>query len=454
MINDFLKFGYAAILTVIVIALAVDLVWGLAAGLAVALLGLLGLFLLHLRRFKRFVLWLEGTELEDWPKSEGVWESIYRKVYTARKKTEKNQAKLEEKELRFRSTLNDLPDGVVLMRKDFEIRWINRIAVRDLSLNKRQDIGRKLADVIHSEELMTHIRSEKWGESLMLSLPDGRTLEVRVISAGSKYTVVVTRDITESKRIDDFRRDFVANVSHELRTPLTVIKGFLELTEENSTLSQEDRLHLKMMSEQAERMSSLVDDLLTLSRLERDSAPAGRDPIDMLEVMTEAVAEGRMVSGGRHEIRIDKVACEWVLGDRKELRSAVTNLVTNAVRYTPEHGKVSLSWEVTDQGGVLSVSDNGIGIAPEDIPRVTERFYRVDKSRSRETGGTGLGLAIVKHVLFRHQAQLQIESEIGKGSTFKIVIPKVRLLDEEEELLGAPAEAAERSVISKSDLIH
>ena len=414
MINDFLKFGYAAILTVIVIALAVDLVWGLAAGLAVALLGLLGLFLLHLRRFKRFVLWLEGTELEDWPKSEGVWESIYRKVYTARKKTEKNQAKLEEKELRFRSTLNDLPDGVVLMRKDFEIQWINRIAVRDLSLNKRQDIGRKLADVIHSEELMTHIRSEKWGESLMLSLPDGRTLEVRVISAGSKYTVVVTRDITESKRIDDFRRDFVANVSHELRTPLTVIKGFLELTEENSTLSQEDRLHLKMMSEQAERMSSLVDDLLTLSRLERDSAPAGRDPIDMLEVMTDAVAEG----------------------------------------YTPEHGKVSLSWEVTDQGGVLSVSDNGIGIAPEDIPRVTERFYRVDKSRSRETGGTGLGLAIVKHVLFRHQAQLQIESEIGKGSTFKIVIPKVRLLDEEEELLGAPAGAAERSVISKSDLIH
>lgn len=275
MISDFLKFGYAAILTVIVIGLAVDLVWGLAAGLAVALLGLLGLFLLHLQRFKRFVLWLEGKELEDWPKSDGVWESIYRKVYTARKKTEKNQAKLEEKELRFRSTLNDLPDGVVLMRKDFEIQWINRIAVRDLSLDKNKDIGRRLADVIHSEELMTHIRSEKWGESLMLSLPDGRTLEVRVISAGSKYTVVVTRDITESKRIDDFRRDFVANVSHELRTPLTVIKGFLELTEENSTLSQEDRLHLKMMSEQAERMSSLVDDLLTLSRLERDSAPGG-----------------------------------------------------------------------------------------------------------------------------------------------------------------------------------
>lgn len=141
MISDFLKFGYAAILTVIVIGLAVDLVWGLAAGLAVALLGLLGLFLLHLQRFKRFVLWLEGKELEDWPKSDGVWESIYRKVYTARKKTEKNQAKLEEKELRFRSTLNDLPDGVVLMRKDFEIQWINRIAVRDLSLDKNKDIA-------------------------------------------------------------------------------------------------------------------------------------------------------------------------------------------------------------------------------------------------------------------------------------------------------------------------
>lgn len=437
MIGDFLKFGYAAVALIILVSLVADLLWGLMIGFAVGFFGLLFAFLLHLKRFKDFVLWLERPQLEEHPRSGGVWMSIYSKVYEARKKTEKNQAKLEEKELRFRQTLSALPDGVVLLRKDLVIQWLNRMAERDLSLDPQKDIGRKITEVFPNEAFIQHINSDQWSQRKLIDLLDGRVLEVRVISAGKKYTVVVTRDITESKRIEDFRRDFVGNVSHELRTPLTVIKGFLELATENPNLNKEDRLHWEMMLEQAERMGVLVDDLLTLSRLERDAAPAAKEEIDVAEILEDAVAEGRMVSGGNHQICITHADATEILGDFKEMRSAVTNLVTNAVRYTPKDGTIELSWEVSGEQGVLSVKDNGIGIAPEDIPRVTERFYRVDKSRSRDTGGTGLGLAIVKHVLFRHQAQLQIESELGKGSTFKIIISKARLkepiLDEAPE---------------------
>ena len=206
--------------------------------------------------------------------------------------TDKNHTKFEEKELRFRQTLSALPDGVVLLRKDLVIQWMNRIAERDLSLDPEKDVGKKLTDVFTNPEFIQHIQSERWKARQLIDLPDGRVLEVRVISAGKKYTVVVTRDITESKRIDDFRRDFVGNVSHELRTPLTVIQGFLELATENPNLNEEDRLHWEMMLEQAERMRALVDDLLALSRLEQDAAPASRELIDVDEILEEAVAEG------------------------------------------------------------------------------------------------------------------------------------------------------------------
>ena len=197
----------------------------------------------------------------------------------------------------------------------------------------------------------------------------------------------------------------------------------MELATENPNLNEEDRLHWEMMLEQAERMRALVDDLLALSRLEQDAAPASRELIDVDEILEEAAAEGRMISGGAHEIKITKVAPEGILGDFKDMRSAVTNLVTNAVRYTPKDGKIELSWEVKDDHGILSVKDNGIGIAPEHIPRVTERFYRVDKARSRDTGGTGLGLAITKSVVSLHNGEIKLYSKVGEGTTFTLRIP-------------------------------
>lgn len=339
------------------------------------------------------------------------------------KKSHKKFEKAEEKELRFKQTLRALPDGVVLMSKDWEIQWLNPMAERDLHLDAQADIGKKIQTCYPDGEFLN--KMIKGDGSLQTESLEGRVIEVRVIFAGSKYRILVTRDVTEQKRSEDFRRDFVANVSHELRTPLTVIKGFLELAE-NWPLNQQQLKHLELMYEQVERMGALVNDLLTLSRLERDSAPAVKEPIDLVALLTDAAVDGRFISQGHHSIVLEHIERVKILGDIIEMKSAVTNLVSNAVRYTSQGGTIVISTFINDEGLVISVKDNGIGISAEAIPRVTERFYRVDKSRSRETGGTGLGLAIVKHVLFRHQARLKILSELGKGSDFQIILPKDR----------------------------
>lgn len=340
------------------------------------------------------------------------------------KKLQKKVIKAEGKELRFKQTLRALPDGVILMSDNWDIQWMNPIAERDLHLDAEHDIGKKFHACYPNGEVLKNILKGK--RQIETQNIHGRIVEIRVISAGTKYKVLVTRDVTEEKRSEEFRRDFVANVSHELRTPLTVIKGFLELSEAWQ-LTEQQRKHLQLMYEQVERMGTLVNDLLTLSRLERDSAPAAREPINLIKLLTESAIDGRFISQGNHSIILEHLDNATVLGDPVEMKSAIINLVSNAVRYTPQGGQITISSHRSEGGLAISVKDNGIGIAQEAIPRVTERFYRVDKSRSRETGGTGLGLAIVKHVLFRHQSHLKITSELGKGSNFQIVIPNDRI---------------------------
>ncbi len=341
------------------------------------------------------------------------------------KKTQRKVCKAVGKELRFKQTLGALPDGVVLFVKDWVIDWINPIAARDLGLDAENDIGRRITDFYPDQRLVEGLRDGALERPISLTTKAGRILDARIISAGKKYKVLVTRDVTEHKRADDFRRDFVANVSHELRTPLTVLKGFLELSQDSQSTDQE-KLHYKLMVEQVKRMGTLVDDLLTLSKLEQQSNPAGREIVKVMPMLLEAAEEGRILSQSRHTIIVQGDESRILFGDKREIKSAVTNLVSNAVRYTPTGGEIFVSCTYGSEGTVISVRDNGIGLAPEDIPRVTERFYRVDKSRSRDTGGTGLGLAIVKHILFRHQARLSIASEVGKGSDFKMIFPKDR----------------------------
>jgi two-component system phosphate regulon sensor histidine kinase PhoR len=264
-------------------------------------------------------------------------------------------------------------------------------------------------------------------------------LEVRVIEVERTRLMVISRDITQREQVDAMRRDFIANVSHELRTPLTVVNGFMEILLDAQHEDEATRRHhLTLMQEQAQRMSRLVEDLLTLSRLESSESSLAEEVVDVQALMRDVAAEATALSHGRHRIELQPARAH-LRGNPEELRSAFANLVSNAIRYTPDGGAITLAWRAeADGGGRFEVRDTGIGVAPEHIARLTERFYRVDKSRSRETGGTGLGLAIVKHVLLRHDARLDIQSELGAGSTFAAVFPASRIVAP----LSAPAHAA------------
>ena len=257
----------------------------------------------------------------------------------------------------------------------------------------------------------------------------GHTLALQVISFGEDQKLLLSRDITQLERLETMRRDFIANVSHELKTPLTVVLGFIEtLIDAHPDLPHEEAAtYLNLAMQQAQRMQRLVDDLLTLSALETDSPPPSEERVDMHALLAEVRRDCEALSAGRHRIEMDFGRPAVILGSAKELRSAFVNLASNAVRYTPDGGVIKLAWRLDDGGGTFSVEDNGIGIEAHHIPRLTERFYRIDRGRSREMGGTGLGLAIVKHVLTRHQAALDIASEPGAGSRFTCRFPARRV---------------------------
>lgn len=257
---------------------------------------------------------------------------------------------------------------------------------------------------------------------------DNWVLSVKIIAYGSNKLLLISRDITQLERIENMRRDFVANVSHELRTPLTVVNGFVETMHDMPHLENDmARRALQLMGEQTHRMKSLVDDLLTLSRLENEQNPLREETVEIRSLMEEVYRQGELLSDGKHLLQLQIESNANLAGSREELRSAFTNLLTNAIRYTPQDGEITLSWSERDGQLVFAVQDSGIGIAAQHIPRLTERFYRVDRSRSRETGGTGLGLAIVKHIAMRHQAKLDVVSGEGTGSTFSLIFPGKRI---------------------------
>jgi two-component system phosphate regulon sensor histidine kinase PhoR len=266
-------------------------------------------------------------------------------------------------------------------------------------------------------------------EPLTLPAPgnDSRILQMEVTRYGRDEALVIVRDITRLHNLEQMRRDFVANVSHELRTPLTVIAGYLETLEGSGMAPAAWERPLSQMQEQTERMTSLVNDLLLLARLETSERDGGQQRVSVGELIQRVAREAEGVSGGRHEIRVDWEGDSTISGDATELHSAFANLAMNAVRYSPEGGPITLRWRVDGQGGHYAVTDSGIGIDPIHIPRLTERFYRVDAGRSRDAGGTGLGLAIVKHVLLRHGASMSVESTPGKGSTFSLHFPAQKL---------------------------
>jgi len=383
----------------------------------------------HARHMSALRNWLRRPELERLPRGRGVWEEALAELHRFLKRRDAEHDSLAQSLARFGAAVRALPDGVVILDREQRIEWSNPTAAHHFGIDPRRDLGQPVMNLIRQPDFVTYLAAGEFGQPLVLRTRD-KTLSLRVIEFGDAQKLLNSRDVTADERIDIMRRDFVANVSHELKTPVTVLSGFVEtLSDESFPMSPSQRnRYLAMMAEQAMRMQHLVEDLLTLSALESSAAPTDEQPIEVRPFLERLTEEARALSAGRHRIESAVQEDCRLVGSAAELHSAFSNLVSNAVRYTPAGGAVRLAWRLADGGGTFSVSDSGIGIEARHIPRLTERFYRVDSGRSRETGGTGLGLAIVKHALTRHQAILDVVSEPGRGSTFSALFPPGRVL--------------------------
>jgi two-component system phosphate regulon sensor histidine kinase PhoR len=411
------------------------LVWAIGGELPAALFfgaGILLRLFHHLRNLAAFDRWLSNADAREVPEGTGMWEDLFsvldKLVKQRRKAREQYASALRQME----QAISALPEGVVILGEADRIEWCNPLAESHFGLDGNRDIGQQITYLARQPEFVQYLSKNDYAEPLVLR--DTRhgelVLSIKLIAYGIRKRLLISRDITHLERIETMRRDFVANVSHELRTPLTVVNGFVETMQDMPNLENVmARRALQLMGDQTSRMESLVDDLLTLSRLENEQNVLQEERVDVQGLMRTLLEDGHSLSNGQHQLRLEIASDAQIGGCSSELHSAFGNLVTNAIRYTPTGGEVVMRWsEQPDGHTVFCVKDSGIGIAPQHISRLTERFYRVDRSRSRETGGTGLGLAIVKHIAIRHQAQLNIASEEGKGSTFSIVFPAKRKL--------------------------
>jgi two-component system phosphate regulon sensor histidine kinase PhoR len=412
------------------LALVCGFVAGRAWGWGVLAAGFALLLLRHLRQLAALTRWLAQPTPATIPDGSGPWDFVFSSLYRQTRAGGQQQFRLATLLARFRSAGEAMPDGVVILDADHHIEWANAMAERLFGIDAERDRGRPLMNLVRHPDFVAFMDRADWSETPLLELQRGELmLSIRVVPYGQDEKLLLARDVTRFHRVETMRRDFVANVSHELKTPLTVLAGFQESLADGTVApdSARGRQAFALMQTQTERMLRLVDDLLTLSQLESTETPASESAIDVASLLEAMTEEARALSAGRHQIALRIDAPATLVGNEQELRSAFTNLVSNAVRYTPPGGRIALVWRRREGAGVFTVEDSGIGVAAEHIPRLTERFYRVDRSRSRETGGTGLGLAIVKHVLTHHQATLEIESEPGRGSRFSAVFPTKRV---------------------------
>lgn len=396
-------------------------------------LGVSVLALVDTLRGYRLIHWLSGSQEDQAPRDTGFWGEIGYRVERSIRTREKDMALEQTRLAQFLSAMEASPNGVLLLDEADQISWCNSVAADHFGLDPTRDRRQRVTNLVRAPAFVAYLQAGEFGEPVLIPEPRGRgTLSVLVRAYGEGLKLVLSQDVTERERSDGMRRDFVANVSHEIRTPLTVLSGFIETMSNLPLTEVERRRVLVLMGQQTQRMQTLVHDLLTLAQLEGSPRPPSDRWVAVGKLLGQAHADAAALSMGRHQFTVSDADAAQLAGTESELMSAVGNLVTNAVRYTPEGGRISVAWRLRDDGsGEVTVSDTGIGVAREHIPRLTERFYRVDGSRSRETGGTGLGLSIVKHVVQRHGGELDIQSEPGKGSSFSLVFPaaRVRLIE-------------------------
>lgn len=426
-------FWFRAALPVLIGTVFAFLLWGIFS-VAVALGFLVGLLLLllirHIWQLFKLERWLTDAKIENVPEAFDLWEEAFAKLYKMVRKHNQTKQELAAELKHIEQATAALPEGVVILNAMNRIEWFNPLAEQHFGLRAHYDTLQDITYLVRQPDFIDYLQTNDFTQPLVMhpARHEEMVLSIKLIAYGDNKRLLISRDITQLERIETMRRDFVANVSHELRTPLTVVTGFVENLQDMDELNPHQVRHaLRLVAEQTERMSHLVADLLTLSRLENDQTPLSEEEIEMDSLLETVYQDGLLLSHGRHTLHLESNGVQKLLGNRDALRSAFSNLVSNAIRYTPAGGEVTLRWRTRAEQPVFSVQDNGIGIAAHHLPRLTERFYRVELSRSRETGGTGLGLAIVQRIALRHQAKLEILSEEGKGSEFLLIFPIRRI---------------------------
>lgn len=392
----------------------------------VLLIGAVIALIWNYKHLLKLINWLWQKNLISPPESAGIWGHIYDGIYRRTQKYRRKQRDLNARIREFRDGAEALPDAAIVLDLEYCIRWSNKKASYLLGIRWPMDNGQRITNLVRSPELANYIGKEDFSTPCSLVSPDNedQQLELRFMPYGDEQYLMLARDVSQLRRVEKMRSDFVANVSHELKTPLTVVRGYVEMIQEDNDFSDHWSRSFDTIEEQVTRMDRLVQQLLILSRVEVNADIDIRAMVNVPEFINTLIDDASVLNKHKHHrLSFDIDPSLGLMGNESELKSAFSNLLVNAINYTPDGGDIKVSWQRVGDHCVYQVTDSGVGIRPEDIDRLTERFYRVDKSRSRDTGGTGLGLAIVKHVAQHHNAELLIQSTLHKGSTFSIEFP-------------------------------
>ena len=390
----------------------------------------------------KFEKWLQQPVLDSDVKLSKFWVNLADRILRLLKNKESQRLASDESLRQFLAAIQASPNGVIILDRDTRIQWSNQTASEHLGLDPKLDLQQLIGNMLRNPVFSNYINSKSFDHEVIIEGRDHRVdsphkLGVQLFPYGDGKILLLSRDVTLIEQAETMRRDFVANVSHEIRTPLTVFAGFVETLQTLLLTKEEQEKYLTLMSNQAFRMKSLIDDLLTLSRIEGRHLPGNFEWVSIQTIFMQIEEEAVGLSVKLHPVgqqrqriifQLDEPDAESeISGSSSELMSAFSNLISNAIRYTPAAGTITVAWKVTESGAVFSVTDTGSGIAPEHVGRLTERFYRIDRGRSRDNGGTGLGLAIVKHVIQRHEGVMEIESKMNFGSKFSLLFPAHRL---------------------------
>ena len=415
----------------IILFLIISNMYSIEDGLIVCLCLMSCFLVLHMFWIYKLSKWLNNPSLSNLPHGTGVWQHIFSKHYQILKESKKSKKNLVSTLDQFTQAAEALMDGVVALNESNEIIWSNRRSQVMLNLNSKKDTGQPINYIFRNTDLISYLEKGNYEESIKINLEasNTKTIEIKIVMFGEKQKVLIAKDISQAIKIESDRKEFISNVSHELKTPLTVISGFIETLEDMFTISgKEHKNILKMMSDQAYNMSKLIDDLLLLSNVESSIFQNRSEKLLMNTIISKIKKNISILDAKNHKIKYQIDSSLTIYGSKKEIESAFLNLITNAVRYTEKEGFISISWGLINGLPIFEVRDTGSGIEQKHINRITERFYRVDTDRSRDTGGTGLGLSIVKNIIKKHDGELKITSAIGKGSSFKLIFNKESII--------------------------